>query len=192
MFRRIIQIVLILFLLLPSFGSVSAKGAPARITIRGPGISEVLEITDATLLEPFGWGEIADFSTPIEARPHTERGYVITRYVLMGGTTMQSLDTFTYFLGSGDEESIVFYKGIIDKKFIYDGTPQDGKWFRVSAEGDAAIQRIFDVHGISTEENSFMNFSIPVNIPVWISYGFILAAVGAATLLLVQRKRLFS
>jgi len=183
---------LILFLILLSFGSASAKGAPARITIKGPGISEVLEITDEALLEPFGWGEFVDFSTPIEARPHTEGGYIITRYVLMGGTTMRSLDTFTYFPGSGDEESIVFYKGIIDKKFILGGTPQDGKWFRVSVEGDAAIQRIFDVHSISTEENSFLNFSIPVNIPVWINYGFILAVVGVSIFLLVQRKRLFS
>jgi hypothetical protein len=67
-----------------------------RITVKGPGISERLDITDASLLASFGWGEFADFS----------------------------------------------------KKFILGGTPQDGKWFRVSAAGEAAIQRIFDVWGV--------------------------------------------
>ena len=29
----------------------------------------------------------------------------------MGGTTMRSLDTFTYFPGSGEGQGIVYYKG---------------------------------------------------------------------------------
>jgi len=155
---------LALFILLPflSFGKVYAKGSPAMLKIKGPGISDVLEITDEELLKPFGWGEFADFDTPITAGNNTERGYIITRYVLVGGTTMHSLDTFIYFPSSREEKSTVYYKGIVDKKFIYGGSPHDGKWFRVSAAGESAIQRIFDVYGISTEEISFWNSSIPV------------------------------
>ncbi|MGB7875516.1 MAG: hypothetical protein WBL25_14120 [Anaerolineales bacterium] len=190
---RFLLILALLGLLLPllNIGNVYAKGAPAKITIKGPGISGVLEITDKQLLEPFGWGEFADFSTQIAAGINTEGGYIITRYVLMGGTTMRSLDTFTYFPGSGEEESIVYYKGIIDKKFIYGGSPHDGKWFLVSAAGGSAIQRIFDAHGIFTEEISPLYSSIPVNIRVWMRYGFVLVIAAVSIFLFVQRKRLF-
>ncbi|MGD8405247.1 MAG: hypothetical protein PVJ21_16405 [Anaerolineales bacterium] len=160
------------------------------LKIKGPGIADVLEITEEGLLASFGWGEFADFDAPIEARPDCEEGYVIIRYVLMGGTTMRSLDTFTYFPGSGDGQGIVYYKGIIDKKFIYGGTPQDGKWFRVSAHGEASIRQIFDTYNISTKEISPLNYFAPVNIRVWISYGFILAIVGVTTFLFIRRKRI--
>ncbi|MFQ5401687.1 MAG: hypothetical protein ACE5E7_19075 [Anaerolineae bacterium] len=189
--RRILRIALILLPLLFSFGSIYAKGPPARITIEGPGISEVLEISDEVLLQPFGWGEFVDFSSPVEARNDIERGYIITRYVLIGGTTMRSLDTFTYFPGSANEESIVFYKGIIDKNLILGGSPHDGKWFRVSTDGESAIQRIFDAHGISKRENPPSNLSISMKIPVWVRYGFILAVTGIAIFLFAsQLKRL--
>lgn len=185
--KRIFQIAFILFLSLLSFGSARAKGAPAMLKIKGPGISDVLEITDEGLLEPFGWGDFADFDTKVAARPDLEGGYVITRYVLMGGTTMRSLDAFTYFPGSGDDAGIVYYKGIIDKNFIYGGSPQDGKWFRVSARGVAAIQRIFDTYNISTGE-TLLSFTIPTSIHVWMMYGVILAVAGITIFLLLQRR----
>lgn len=189
--RRILRIVLILPPLLLSFGSTYAKGPPARITIEGPGILEVLKISDEALLEPFGWGEFVDFSSPIEARADAEGGYIITRYVLLGGTTMRSLDTFTYFPGSANEDSIVFYKGIVDKNLILGGSPHDGKWFHVSTNGESAIQRIFDAHGISKREILPLNFSIPMKIPVWMRYGFILVVTGIVIFLFVsQLKRL--
>ncbi len=159
------------------------------LKIKGLGIADALEITDEGLLAPFGWGEFADFDAPIAARPDLEGGYIITRYVLMGGTTMRSLDTFTYFPGSGDEEGIVFYKGIIDKKLIYGGTPQDEKWFRVSARGEAAIQQIFDTYNISAGENSPLSLTIPTPIRVWVIYGVILSVAGFAILLFLKRHK---
>lgn len=190
--RFLLFLALFVLLPFPKFGKVYAKGAPAMLKIKGPGISDVLEITDEELLEPFGWGEFADFDTPIAARSNTEGGYSITRYVLVGGTTMRSLDTFTYFPGSGEEENLVYYKGIIDKNFIYGGSPHDEKWFLVSDAGDSAIQRIFDEHGISTEGISPLYASIPVNIRVWMRYGLILVIAGFLIFLFAQRKRLFS
>jgi len=157
------------------------------LKIKGPGIPDVLEITDEALLQPFSWGEFADFDTPIPARANIEGGYVVTRYALMGGTTMRSLDTFTYFPGLGDEQGVVYYKGIIDKKFIYGGSPHDGKWFRVSAQGEAAIQRIFDTHDISTSE-TLLSFTIPTSIYVWMFYGIILTVVGITIFFLFQRR----
>lgn len=192
MIMRKVRLIPILLCLLLSFEMAYAKGAPARITVKGPGISEKLDITDASLLASLGWGEFADFSAPIQERNPTEEGYVITRYVLMGGTTMRGLDTFTYYPASENEESIVYYKGIIDKKFIYGGTPQDGKWFRVSAAGEDAIQRIFDVYGVSQGNNFPLNFSIPDNIPDWVNYGLILIIVGTAIIIFIRRKRLFA
>jgi len=186
MIKRIIRIATILLLSLLSFGSALAKGAPAMLRIKGPGITGILEITDAGLLAPFGWGEFADFDALIAARAELEGGYVITRYVLVGGTTMRSLDTFTYYPGSEDEKGIVFYKGIIDKKFIYGGTPQDGKWFRVSAGGEDAIQQIFDTYHISTSEKSSLSLIIPTSFRGWVIYGMILAAVGIVIFL--QRR----
>jgi hypothetical protein len=174
-----------------NIGNVYAKGAPAKIIIMEPGISKGIEITDEELLEPFGWGDFTDFDTPIAGRTSIEGGYIITRYVLVGGTTMRSLDTFTYFPGSGEEESMVYYKGIIDKKFIYGGTPYGGKWFRVTPAGESAIQRIFDAYGISTGKISLLNFSIPVNIRDWTGYVIILMITGFAIFLFVQRKHLF-
>jgi len=157
------------------------------LKIKGPGIADALEITDDGLLAPFGWGEFADFDAPIAARPDLEGGYTITRYVLMGGTTMRSLDTFTYFPGFGDKQGIVYYKGIIDKKFIYGGSPQDGKWFRVSARGEDAIQQIFETYNISTGENSLLGFTFPTPIHVWVIYGVILSVAGFAILLFLKR-----
>lgn len=192
MVKRLFRITLILLLPLLSFGSAYAKGAPAMLKIKGPGISDVLEVTDEGLLEPFGWGEFADFDAPIAARNDTEGGYAITRYVLIGGTTMRSLDTFTYFPGSGDEDSVVYYKGIIDKKFIYGGSSQDGKWFLVSARGEFAIKQIFDTYNISAGEDTPLSFTTPTSIRVWIIYGITLALVGVAILLVIRRKRVFS
>lgn len=184
--KRISQAALILVLALLSFKSAHAKGAPAMLKIKGPGITDVLEITDEELLESFGWGEFADFDAPIVEKPDLEGGYVITRYVLMGGTTMRSLDTFTYYPGSGDGYGIVFYKGIIDKNFIYGGSPQDGKWFHVSAQGEAAIQRIFKTYHISTSGIPTLSLNFPISIPVWMIYGIILAAIG--TLILLRQR----
>jgi hypothetical protein len=104
----------------------------------------------------------------------------------MGGTTMRSLDTFIYFPGSEDEQGIVYYKGIIDKKFIYGGTPQDGNWFLVSAGGEDAIQQIFDTFNISTSENSPLSINIPTSILAWMIYGIILGAVGI--IIFLQRR----
>ena len=156
------------------------------LKIKGPGIANVLEITDEGLLAHFGWGEFADFDAPTAARPDLGGGYTITRYVLMGGTTMRNLDTFTYFPGSGKDQGIVYYKGIIDKKFIYGGSPHDGKWFRVSAQGDDAIQRIFDSYQISTSKNSLLSLIIPTFIRVWLIFGIILAAI--CIIIFLQRR----
>lgn len=188
MIKRILRIAIIILLSLLSFGSAQAKGAPAMLKIKGPGIADVLEITDEGLLAPFGWGEFADFDAPIAARPELDGGYTITRYVLMGGTTMRSLDTFTYFPGSGDVPGIVYYKGVIDKKFIYGGTPQDGKWFRVSVWGEDAIQQIFDTYKISTEKTFPLSFNFPANIHIWMIYGVILAVAGIATFIFIQQR----
>jgi hypothetical protein len=188
MVKHIFRIALLLLMPLFGIGNAYAKGAPAMLKIRGPGISDVLEITNVGLLISFGWGEFADFDAPIAARDNFDGGYIITRYVLMGGTTMRSLDTLTYFPGSGDEDSIVYYNGIIDKKFILGGTPQDGKWFRVSAQGEAAIQRIFDTYNISTTKNSPLNFFIPTSIRSWIIYGIILVLVSVAIFLVIKLK----
>lgn len=188
MFKQIFRVVLIFLVFWLSVEGAHAKGAPARITIEGPGISGKLEITDEELLAPFGWGEFADFSTPVDERTHTAGGYTLTRYVLMGGTTLRSLDTFTYFPGQGDERGVVYYKGIIDKKFIYGGSPYDGQWFRVSTEGESAFQRIVQAYGIPTREDSFLNLVIPVEMGAWLSYGFLLAAVGLVIIFFGRRK----
>jgi len=187
MIGRIFQITLILLLSLLSFRSAFAKGAPAMLTIKGLGISDVLEITDAGLLEPFGWGEFVDFDNPIPARTESNGGYIITRYVLVGSTTMRSLDTFTYYSGPGDVEGIVYYKGIIDKKFIYGGSPHDGKWFRVSAQGEAAIHKIFDTYNISTGK-TLLSITIPASIHVWMIYSVILVLTGITIFLFQQRR----
>lgn len=189
MLKRLIQSAIIVLLLSSlNAGNAYAKGAPARMTIQGPGIPDVLEITDVVLLAPFGWGDFADFSSPIEARDNMKGGYVITRYVLMGGTIMRNLDRLIYYPGFGDEGSIVFYEGIIDKKFIYGGSPHDGKWFRVSDKGEIAIQQIFDAHGISPKGNTPLILSSAAYNRSRTLYSLILAVTSAAILVLARWK----
>lgn len=99
---------------------------------------------------------------------------------------MHGLDTFTYFPGSDDEESVVFYKGISDKNFIYGGSPYDNKWFRVSQEGEQAFLEILAKEGVTFEGDPSW-IQRPNNIR-WLGYGGLLV-IASTILILVYRRR---
>jgi len=130
---------------------VFAKGPPGKVTIAAPTASDEIEIRDAERLAAFTMGQFVNFEAPAEASSRLSGGYEITRCYRVGGIAgLKALDRFRYYPGHGNERGIVFYEGILDKQFIVGGSPHDGHWFSVTADGESALRGILGEQGIST------------------------------------------
>src|SRR5688500_17279410 len=71
----------VLILALLTTGVVFAKGGPSKVTISGPGLVDVVEVTDPKLLLAFEFYRFENISRRIEAPADPGEGYVVTRYV---------------------------------------------------------------------------------------------------------------
>jgi len=141
----------ILFLTLIVNGTAYAKGPPDIITIIGPGLPDEIEIKDSEILNSFAMGQFIDFQAPIqEPLSSLDGGYEITRWYRI------ALDRFVYYPNPQGDNGYVFYEGIIDKMFIYGGSPNDGKWFIVTDSGELAILQVLKANDISWKGQDFL------------------------------------
>ncbi len=180
----------ILFLILLTSGTALAKGPPDKITINGPGLPDEIEITASQTLDSFSMGQFIDFEMPINEPHSPDTGYKITRWYRIGSTTLKAIDTFIYYPNPQGDNGYVFYEGIIDKMFIYGGSPNDGKWFQVAEGVELVMRQIFTEYGVPTAVNS-PQVTLPTEFLTWIGYGSLLV-IGGAVFLAYRRKQISS
>jgi hypothetical protein len=142
---RASAVLLILGLL--TTGVVSAKGGPSKVTISGPGLVDVVEVTDPKLLQAFEFYRFENISRRIEAPADPGEGYVITRYVRDGRypqdeAKLIAWDRAIYYPGSAGEVGVVFLEGLIGPN----SNEFDGYWYRATGVGDTAMQQILAEH----------------------------------------------
>lgn len=180
-----------LLLILLTNRTVLAKGPPDKITVTGPGLPGEIEITDSQTVDSFSMGKFVDFNTPINEPNGLDVGYEITRWYRVGGTALKAIDRFDYYANPRGNNGYVFYEGIIDKMFIYGGSPNDGKWFRVTEGGELAMRQIFTEYGVPTAVNS-SQLTLPTEFLTWVGYGGLLVIGGAVFFLAYRRKQISS
>lgn len=76
------------------------------------------------------------------APPAPGAGYVITRYVpqaAAGEMQLMPWDRVTYYAGAVGEPGLVYFDGLVNPGMWMQG---QGQWYRVSAEGEAALRRL--------------------------------------------------
>jgi hypothetical protein len=183
--KQLILCVLLLALL--SYGTVFAKNTPDKVIIRGPGLSDELEITDSQTLEAFAMGMLLDYEKPIEEPQGLELGYKVTRYYRVGPNHLKDIDRFVYYPQANGRRSYIFYEGIIDKKFIYGGSPYDGKWFLATEEGDRAMLKILAANGIHPTQYGFTVY-LPSEALTWLGYSGLVLVIGAILFFYYQNR----
>ena len=183
--RAKITILCTILLLLFSFETVAAKGPPGKLVISGPGLKGELVITDSDLLDHFWMNKFVDFDNQIDEPRGIKDGYEIVRYYPVGAG-LKAIDKFVYYPHPGGEGGYIFYDGIIDKMFIYGGSPFDGHWFNVTEEGDPVIREILEDQGVRLVDSSTRNY-VPGNGVTWLGYGGLIALAGILILLFFHK-----
>lgn len=148
---KCIGVCLLLLVVLTS-GVASAKGPPDKVTLRGPGLPGEVEITVQHTLQSFAMGEVVDFETELKAPGQLEGGYEMTRWYRIGGSSwLKAIDHFVYYPDPSGQRGYIFYAGIIDKTFIYGGSPHDNQWFRATEAGEQVFLKLLTEAGVSIE-----------------------------------------
>jgi len=137
---RSILIVGLAVLLIPAQLAL-AKGPPSSATIRGPSLNGEVEITDSVIVSGFALAAFENFEGGALDSPQLTQGYLITTYFGKG----RPFDHFTYYLDPQGALGYVFYNGIVNGSSEY-----DGKWYRVTPQGDRAIRRLLAQLGVLT------------------------------------------
>ncbi len=118
-----------------------AKGPPDKAVISGPGIAGEHAITDAATLRDLGMGTLEDFQRPLEAPTQAGAGYQIDRF-FRTGSRFFPFDRVVYYPPAAGERGLIFYAGM--GVVGYGASEYDGKWFRATAAGDAAMQQLLE------------------------------------------------
>jgi hypothetical protein len=117
-----------------------AKGPPQKVTISGGDLSAEIEVTDdAGILEALGTMMLEDFDTRTPDAPEGfddswGDGYLITRFYEDPPGHFFPFDAVLYYPDPEGGRGYIQYLGIANGWSEY-----DGKWFRASAEGEAAL-----------------------------------------------------
>ena len=126
--KKIFSCLLLLALFVPAF-RVFAKGEFDYLLVKGPGITDELDITDPSLTGNFF--AFADFSKgSITAPVDPGQGYQIFRIYVVDGKD-QPFDQLHYYPYTG----YVYYDGLINGSSEY-----DGKWFQADPAADAPFR----------------------------------------------------
>ncbi|MBI3242064.1 MAG: hypothetical protein HYZ49_07210 [Chloroflexi bacterium] len=115
---------------------------PDAAFISGPGIAGQIEITDKAVLRVLRLGGVEDFAGGPVAEPAAGNYYTITRYFYDGEFNFGVLTYAATPAGS----YIRFDDG---PDLSGNHTEFNGKWFRVTNEGETAIQNLLQTMGVS-------------------------------------------
>lgn len=117
-----------------------AKGPPQKITISGGDLLHEIEITgDEAMLNALAMMSLEDYRTLTPDAPEniSGDGYLITRYYEVSSGRFVAFDEVRYFPDPDGGRGYLNYVGIVNGSSEY-----DGKWFRPSASGEAALQSL--------------------------------------------------
>jgi len=128
--KRLALLLTLLILTIPT--AALAKGPFSYITIKGPGISGDLSVTDSAMLDFFTF---ADFSKGgIDAPANPGDGYEVIRSFVDGETNkVQNWDLVHYYPDTG----YVYYDGLINGSSEY-----DKKWYVASPDVEAKFRSV--------------------------------------------------
>jgi hypothetical protein len=132
MLKRLALLSLVLGVLVPSMGAL-AKGNFDYLTVKGPGITGEINITNPALTADFfAFADFSQGSVPPPADPG--QGYEVIRvYVEManGKPSPTPFDRLHYYPYTG----YVFYNGIVNGSSEY-----DGKWYAANPSAEAPFR----------------------------------------------------
>jgi hypothetical protein len=122
--KKLSALFLALGFLIPTM-IVYAKGDFSYITVKGPGITGEINVTNPALTRDFF--AFADFSKgPIDQPANPGEGYQIVRVYVVNNND-QSFDQLHYYLYTG----YVYYDGIVNGSSEY-----DGKWYQANPSAE--------------------------------------------------------
>ena len=125
-----------------------AKGPADKITITGPGLDEMIEVTDPATAEALSMTMIEDFRYFIDVPERLGPGYELTRYYRLENGTYQPFDQVAYYPDLYGGSGYVNYIGIVNGWSDY-----DGKWFRARDEADEVIRQVLFEHDVLLPAN---------------------------------------
>lgn len=126
----------------------SAKGPADKVTITGPGLDEMIEITDPDIAGALSMGAIEDFPRAIDMPDRLGAGYELTRYFRLENGSYQPFDQIAYYPDLYGGSGYVNYLGIVNGRSEY-----DGKWFRAQEAADAVMRQVLFEHGVLLQAN---------------------------------------
>ena len=129
-----------------------AKGPPQKVTVSGGDLPHEIEITgDEALLNALAMMSLEDYQTLTPDAPETISGdgYLITRFYEVSSGRYVAFDAVRYYPNPDGGKGYLNYVGIVNGWSEY-----DGKWFRPSASGEAALQALIGSAGAAETEAS--------------------------------------
>ncbi len=126
----------------------SAKGPADRVTITGPGLDEMIDITDPDIVEPLSMAMLEDFEQSINMPERLGPGYELTRYFRLEDGTYRPIDQVAYYPNLYGGSGYVNYIGIVNGWSGY-----DGEWFRAREEADRLMRQVLFEHDILLPAN---------------------------------------
>jgi hypothetical protein len=133
-----LSLVFVLLLSIPA----QAKGGAVKVVLSGPGWYGELVVEDPGLLGHLGTASFEDVESSPEIPPDLGAGYLLDRFGDSGEGALP-FDRVVYFPDPAGGRGYVYYLETVNG----DG-PYDGRWFHATPEGEAAIQAVFDAHGV--------------------------------------------
>jgi hypothetical protein len=132
-------IVLALLALFTLVSAVGAKGEAARITITGEEIEGEIEVLDQETLALLSFMQLEQSLLPRSFAPEgLGEGYEIARYFQEEGSERYfPFDRVSYHPDPDGGQGYIQYLGIVNGSSEY-----DGRWFRPSADGEAALRDV--------------------------------------------------
>ena len=185
--RKSIPLCILLLTILIS-GTVFAKGPPNKIIISHPDLPDKIEITDSATLDAFAMGQFVDFDDPIVEPDGMMDGYEIVRLYYIGETALKAIDKFVYYPDPKGENGVIYYDGIIDKMFIFGGSPYDGQWFRATESGDLVMQELLTKSVLFPNETNLFHSILAKESLAGIGYVSLLSVAGVVFYQVYRRK----
>jgi hypothetical protein len=115
-----------------------AKGQVSKVTVSGPRLKGVVEVTDTALLAGLSLGELESFGKPLDTLPALGEGYEIARYLQEPGQKPFLFDRVHYFPSLTDETGYIYFDGLEGNAW----SDYDGNWYRATTKGDAAVRSL--------------------------------------------------
>lgn len=124
-----------------------AKGRAELVEIEIPRHFRPLQVDNPDLLEDLSMARFEAYDVPVVEPAHLGGGVVVTRFNFDEHNQPVPFDKVIYFAHTGGARGYVFYLGIINGY-----GPEDGKWFRVSERGEAALWAALEQAGVDPQD----------------------------------------